>query len=131
MVVTLLNKNSRILKVWKDITLFFLNVMLVLFFLSLYFLLLLPNKIEKHPNKMLYPIVSKSMYPTLKLYDAVIMEKKDIKEVQVGILFRMFQILSMETIEVYSRFIAFCNILVILNLFVLDFVQIKNRQKRF
>lgn len=83
-VVTLLNKNSKKLKVWKTFTLIILNIFLILSLCSFYFLFLFPSKIEKEEKKNLYPIVSGSMLPTLNLYDVVIVEKKDIQEIQQG-----------------------------------------------
>lgn len=83
-VVTLLNKNSKKLKIWKTSTLCFLNLLLILSICSFYFLFLFPAKIEKDENRVLYPIVTQSMSPTLKLYDVAIAYKKDIKEIKEG-----------------------------------------------
>lgn len=44
-VVTLLNKNSKKVKIWKTLTLCILNVLLVLSIVSFYFLFLFPAKI--------------------------------------------------------------------------------------
>ncbi len=187
-VVTLLNKNSKKVKIWKSLTLCILNVLLLLSICSFYFLFLFPHKIEKDANRMLYPIVTESMSPALKLYDVVIVEKKDIKEIEHGdiiayvsnanisngmtLLHRVVDKKSnaktgeiyLETkgdnntindeglvtsanligvmekripflghfipIVVWSGFVAFCNILVIFSLLLLDFVQFKNRRKK-
>lgn len=83
-VVTLLNKNSKKIKIWKTLTLCILNVLLVLSIVSFYFLFLFPAKIEKDETRMMYPIVINDMANDLKLYDVVLVKKKDIKEIKIG-----------------------------------------------
>lgn len=187
-VVTLLNKNSKKLKIWKRFTLVILNILLILSLCSFYFLFLFPAKIEKDENKNLYPIISGSMAPALDLYDIVIVEKKDIQEIQYGdiiayvsnakisngmtLIHRVVNKKSNEKtgeiyletkgdknyikdegivtsanligvmekripflghflpIEVRAGFVAICNILIILSLLLLDFIQFKNRRKK-
>ena len=187
-IVNILHKNSKTLKIWKTITLVFLNFLLLFSICSFYFLFLFPSKIEKDETRTLYPIVSESMSPALKLYDIAIVKKKDIKEIKVGdiiayvsnakiangmtLIHRVVDKKSdIESGEIYleikgdhnyvndegmvtsanligvlekripflgrllpikvlSGVIAFFNILVILSLLLLDFIQLKNHKKK-
>lgn len=82
--VSILNQSGKKIKWWKRIVFILLNSLLI-FILSLYFFVFcFPKMIENNPNKFLYQVVLTDMEPTLKVYDWLLIHKKDIKEIQVS-----------------------------------------------
>lgn len=79
--VGLLKQKENKIKLWKDLSLIIINIIMIYIIISLIFGFIIPN-IYNNNNKGITKIISESMMPTLKINDYIIYNKKNISDVK-------------------------------------------------
>lgn len=89
-VVTLLSKERKRLKLWRNMVLLGINILGVIFCICFLLLYWIPQKTVIHPDYQLISIVSPSMEPEIHMSDKILVQKVDFSSIQVGDIISYF-----------------------------------------
>lgn len=83
-ILDILRLKNRETIIWKIIAYIFLNILLIIFIFILTISHYATEKIDINKERNISVIISPSMEPNFNMYDIVIIQKRDIKDVQVN-----------------------------------------------
>lgn len=81
-IVEIIKSKNKVIKVWKYISLFIINIILALAILIIIYSYLIAPNYENNPKKGMFTILSASMEPNLNINDTIIYDKKPINDVK-------------------------------------------------
>lgn len=81
-VVDIIKAKNKKIKLWKYLSLFIINILLMLATLIIIYSYVIAPKYEYGPNKGMVTILSESMAPNLNVKDTIIYDRKQIDEVR-------------------------------------------------
>ena len=98
-IVNLIKENNKKIKLWKYLSIFIINIILLLFLLLAIYGYLIPKKYESNHKQGITTILSASMSPTLKVNDAIIYDKLSINNVKKNDLIVFYYLDNIKTIH--------------------------------